>query len=168
MTPKVRQIILWFGLMLLLSGLQITLVPLLSVYGVVPSLLLIGTVFVSVYEGQITGMLLSFPAGLLVDAYFSAVVGITPLGLTLAAFIAGFFHDEEKHSLLIRTPKMMWIVLLASLVFHTVYVFSYFRGLGIEILSLVLRHVVAASAYTTLLAVIPLLFLARKSPRLKV
>lgn len=168
MTPRFRRLTLWLGLMMLLSVTQIAFAPLIGVYGIVPSFLLIGTVFISVYEGQIAGMLLSFPAGLLVDAYFSAVVGITPLGLTIAAFVAGFFYDEAKASLIIRAPRMILIVLLASLIFHIVFVFSYFRGLDIGFASLFTHHVLGASAYTTVLAVIPILFLVRTAPRLKV
>ena len=168
MSPKFRRGILGFGVLLLLALLQVTIVPLLGVGDVLPSVLLIGVVFVSLREGQLTAMLTAFPAGLLADAYLSGVVGISSLGLTLTAFATGYFHDEEKASLLIRGPKAIVITFGGALLYHVVYLFAYFRSLDLNILGMIGMHVIGASVYTTLLSVIPVLLLARRTPRLKV
>ncbi|MBR9974670.1 MAG: rod shape-determining protein MreD [Bacteroidetes bacterium] len=168
MTPNVRRMLAALGLLLFLAMLQSTIVPLIAISGAIPSLLLIGTVFVSLREGQMTAMIASFPAGILVDAYSSGLVGITALGLVVTAFAAGFFHDEEKASMLVRSPQAVAIMLPASLLFHTIYVFSYFQTLDIHFLPLFLRYVLGASLYTTVLSVIPVLIIARRRARLKV
>lgn len=168
MTADLRRILVAFGALLVLAILQSTIVPLIAITGVIPSLLLVGTVFVSLREGQMTAMIASFPAGILADAYSSGLVGITTLGLVVTAFAAGFFHDEEKAPMLIRSPRAVAIMLPASLLFHSIYVFSYFQTLDIHVFPLFLRHVLGASFYTTVLSVIPVLIISRRRARLKV
>jgi rod shape-determining protein MreD len=168
MTQQAKRIVLALALLLMLAIVQITVVPLISLGGVVPSVLLIGTVFLSLREGQMTGMLVSFPAGVLVDAYFSGLVGITSLGLTIAAFAVGYFHDEEKAHLLIRSPRAVAIIFFGATLFHLAYVFAYFQSLDIRMLSLLGLHVLGASVYTTVLSTVPVLIIARRASRLKV
>ncbi|MFA6232574.1 MAG: rod shape-determining protein MreD [Bacteroidota bacterium] len=168
MTVKLRRVLFSSALLLLLAIVQVTLAPLIGISGIVPSFLLIGTVFVSLREGQMIGMLVAFPAGLMADSYLSALVGITALGLTIAAFAAGFYHDEEKTPILIRSPRVMFIVFLSAILFHTVYVFAYFQSLQVDVLYLLASHVIGASLYTTVLSAIPVLLLSRRMGRLKV
>ncbi len=168
MTPKLQRALIAAAMLLVLAVLQVTIVPLISIGGVIPSFLLIGAVFVSLREGQMTGMLAAFPAGLLADAYLSALVGITPLGLTFAAFAAGFFHDEEKAQLLIRSPRAVLIVFLSALLFHLIYVFAYFQSLSIDLGSIVLKHILGASLYTMVVSAVPVLILSRRISGLKV
>lgn len=168
MSPKLRRAMLALGMMLLLAVVQVTIIPLIGIGEVQPSVLLIGVVFVSLREGQYTAMLTAFPAGLLADAYLSGVVGICSLALTITAFVTGMFHDEEKAGLLIRSPRVLAIILLGAIVYHLVYLFAYFRSMNLDILALIGMHVLGAAAYSTLLSTIPLLLLARRTPRLKV
>lgn len=168
MTPMLRQALAAFALLLALTVMQIAVMPLIAVSGAVPSLLLIGTVFISLRQGQLTAMLVSFPAGILADAYASGLVGLTSLGLVITAFGAGFFHDEEKAALFIRGPRAVAVLAPAALVFHAVYVFAYFQTLDIRLVPALLTHVLGASVYTTVLSVIPVLIMARRTPRLKV
>lgn len=168
MTPMLRQALSMFGWLLLLAVLQVAIVPLIAIANAVPSLLLIGTVLVALRHGQLTAMLVSFPVGILADAYTSGLVGLTSLGLAVTAFGAGFFHDEEKAATLIRGPRAVAVLFPSALVFHAIYVFSYFQSMSIRILPALLVHVLGAAVYTTVLSVIPVLFLARRSPRLKV
>ena len=168
MTPKLRSALIALALLAVLAVLQVTVIPLIAVSSVVPSLLLIGTVFVSLREGQMTGMLVAFPAGLLADAYFSGLVGISSLGLVVTAFAVGFFHNEEKAELMIRSPRAVGIMFPAALLYHLIYVFAYFQSLDVHILRMLFLHVFGAAVYTTVLSVIPVLIMARTAPRLKV
>lgn len=168
MTPKLRRSLLCLAILFVLAIAQAVVVPLISIANVIPSLLLIGTVFVTLREGQMTGMLVSFPAGLLVDAYSSALVGITPLGLTVAAFAAGFSFDEEKAPKVLRSPRAVMIVFFTAILYHLVAVFSYFQSLEIDLLWMMASHVLGATVYTTILSTIPVLLLARRVSRLKI
>lgn len=168
MTPKLRRTLWSSALLLALALLQVTFVPLISVGGFIPSFLLIGAVFITLREGQMTGMLMAFPAGLLVDAYLSAVVGITALSLTVAVFAAGFFHDEEQVQFQLGSPRTVLIIFLSALLFHVIYVFSYFQSLDIDIIQTLMAHVFGASIYTVVLSIIPVLVLARRTAKLKV
>ncbi|MDX9757980.1 MAG: rod shape-determining protein MreD [Bacteroidota bacterium] len=168
MSPKFRRALSALGILLLLAVVQVTIIPLIGIRDVLPSVLLIGVVFVSLREGQLTAMLTAFPAGLLADSYLSGVVGISSLGLTITAFATGFFHDEEKASVLIRSPRVIAIMFLGASVYHLIYLFAYFRSMDLDILALIGMHVLGAAAYTTLLSTIPILLLARRAHRLKV
>jgi rod shape-determining protein MreD len=167
-TPKLRSVLLHFALMMLMVMLQVSVAPLMSIGGIIPSFLLIGAVFVCLREGQMTGMLIVFPAGLLVDAYLSALVGITSLSLTIAVFAAGFFYDEEKTQLQLGSARSVLIVLMSALLYHGIYIFSYFQSLNIDILQLFVSHVLGSSLYTSVLSAIPVLVFARRTVKLKV
>ncbi len=168
MTPKFRRALWSLALVIALSVIQVTVAPLISIGGVIPSFLLIGAVFVCLREGQMTGMLIAFPAGLLVDAYLSALVGITALSLTVAVFAAGFFYDEEKVQFQLSSPRSVLIIFLSGVLFHLIHVFSYFQSLDIDIARIVMAHVFGASLYTAVLSTIPVLVFARRTARLKV
>ncbi|MFZ1729263.1 MAG: rod shape-determining protein MreD [Bacteroidota bacterium] len=168
MTPKLRQALISFGFLMLLAVLQITIAPLITIGSVMPAFLLIGSVFICLREGRMTAMLVAFPAGLFVDSYLSAVVGISTLSLTVAIFAAGFFYDEEKVQLQISSPRTVLIVFLSALLYHLIYVFSYFQSLDVNLVQLLTQHVFGASLYSTVISAIPVLLLARRTAKLKV
>ncbi len=168
MTLKLRRALFSLGMLLVLAIVQVVVVPLISINDVIPSVLLIGTVFISLREGQMTAMLTAFPAGLLADAYSSALVGISPLGLTVAAFAAGFFYDEEKAAAQLHSPRAVIIVFFSAILYHLVTVLAYFQSLNIDLLQMMALHVFGASVYTTILSTIPVLLLARRISRLQV
>lgn len=156
---------------LLVAGtvvLQISIVPLIRVVEVAPSLPLIAIAFISLREGATPSMLYAFPTGLLIDAYAGEVVGISSLALTIAAFAMSFFRDPEKTALLIRSGKAVAIVLFGAAIFSVVYVFAYFRTLDLNVVSILVRHVIGTSLYTAVMSTIPVLILARTGSRLRV
>ncbi|MBN1446296.1 MAG: rod shape-determining protein MreD [Bacteroidetes bacterium] len=168
MRPEIRTHLFSALFMAVLVILQVSVVPLMHVLGATPSLPLIGIAFIAMRHGSTPAMFYAFPSGLMIDAYIGEVVGISSLALTTAAFAMGFFHDAEKSALLIRSGKAVGIVLLGAVIFCVIYVFAYFRTLDFDIISILLRHVAGAAAYTALLSTIPVLILARSGSRLKV
>jgi rod shape-determining protein MreD len=168
MPPEFRKYLRYAILMLVLVILQVTFIPLITVFRIQPSLPLIGIVFLTIIEGRVPGMLFAFPAGLMVDLYSGAVVGISALSLTIAAFAVGYFFDPERSTQLLRSSKVVVLVLIASLLSTSIFAFTYLQRLDIALWGIILRHVVGSSIYTTVLSTIPVLILARISPRLKV
>ena len=166
MKAEYRAHLLLAGLILLLTIMQIVAGELISIAGVAPSFLLIGIVFVALLHGQFAAMLYGFPAGLLVDLYAGEIVGITSLAIVSVAFVIGFFYEEDRRDVLIRSPRMVLLILLAGFVFYAVYIFTYFRSLEIDILQLSLLHVFGGMIYSGVLGSIPVLILARVDKKL--
>lgn len=79
---------------LALLGLQISLIPHLAVYGVVPSLLLVMTVSYAVLLGNPYGLLAGLLAGALLDLTAGQMIG---LRLVLYTGIAGLAGTLEPH-----------------------------------------------------------------------
>lgn len=168
MQRDLRTYLLYALLIAVTVVLQITIVPLLQVMEVAPSLPLIGIAFISLREGPTPAMLYAFPAGLLIDSYGGEVVGISSLALTIAGFAMSFFRDPEKTALLIRSGKAVAIVLFGGATYSLVYVLAYFRMLDVDIAAILLRHVIGTSLYTAVVSTIPVLILARTDSRLRV
>jgi len=154
--------------MLALVVLQITVAELISIATVQPNFPLLACVYIALHRNRVAAMLHGFPAGFLIDLYTGEVVGISSLSLLAAAFVAGFFRDEEHPELLLRGPRAVLITTLAALVFHLLYVFTYFRTLEFDIIDVGLKYVLGAALYTGILSSLPVLILARSDKRLRV
>ena len=161
MNTEYRIHLRFAGMMLLLAIAQIAVGDLISIAGIVTSFLLIGIVFIALLRGQVVAMLHGFPAGLLVDLYAGEVVGITSMALVTVAFLIGFFYEEDRRDVLIRSLRMVLLITLAAFLFNLIYLFTYFRSLEIDILQLVLLHVIGGMLYTGVLGAIPVMILAR-------
>lgn len=161
MSTEFRAHLQFAGIMLLLTILQVAFAGLISVAGVVPAFLLIGIIFISQLRGQLAAMLHAFPMGLLVDLYAGEVVGLTSLALLLAGFATGFFYQEDRRDVLIRTPRMVLLIAFGASLYYAVYVFTYFRSLEIDIIALIALHLLGGTLYTTVVGSIPVMFLAR-------
>jgi rod shape-determining protein MreD len=168
MRPDLRIYFWYTALLVLLVVLQVTFVPLISVWGIQPSLPLVGLLFIGLKKGAAPAMLYAFPSGLLIDLYMGEVVGISALALVVSAFTIGFFFDDEKSALVIRSPRAVLVAALAGFVFSAVYVFAYFQNLDFHFADILLKHVLGATIFTTILSAIPVLILASTGSRLKV
>ncbi len=168
MRLEVRRYVWYAGMMLVLVALHVSVVPLISVGDAIPSLPLIGLVFIALHEGATPGMLYAFPAGLMIDLYMGEVVGISALALVVSTFAVGLFFDAEKTARVIRSPRVVALVLLAAAIFGLIYVFAYFQSLSFDLNAILLQHVLASAVYTAVLSTIPVLILARTGSRLKV
>ena len=74
--------ILKFVLPVILAIVQITLMPLLSVWGGYPNILVIGITFAILFDNENEAMLIAIIGGILLD-----FASVTPMGLNLLMFI---------------------------------------------------------------------------------
>ena len=74
-----------------LAIIQTTVIPLISINGYVPDLILILLVLYTLKEGQMYGMILGFVLGFFFDLATGNVIGSTMLSKTVAGFVAGYF-----------------------------------------------------------------------------
>ncbi|MDD6034994.1 MAG: rod shape-determining protein MreD [Lachnospiraceae bacterium] len=132
--------------------LQSTVMPAISMAGVVPDLLLILIITVAYTRGRIAGMFTGLAAGLLTDACFGEMVGLCALFYLCIGYLAGFskkIYDERDY----MVPILMMIA------GEFLYSFSYYVAhfllrsrteFGYYFLHLILPRMV----YTVLAAVV--------------
>lgn len=99
--------------------LQSTVMPAISLAGVVPDLLLVLVVTVAYTRGRIDGMLTGLAAGLLTDVCFNDMVGLCALFYLCIGYFAGYarnVYDERDYIL----PLLMVVA------GEFVYSFSYY------------------------------------------
>jgi rod shape-determining protein MreD len=148
------------GLLLLLVQLNLGYV---AIENITPDLLVIMVVYIAVREGQFAGALFGFSLGLLFDLISSDITGTNALSKLLAGFIAGYFYNEQLGlAESVGNLRFLGIVAFATLVHNAVYYFFYIQPTDLSFTRFFLRSGIAATLYTTVVAVLVTLVAARK------
>jgi rod shape-determining protein MreD len=142
--------------------IQTTVVPLISVAGVLPDLILILLVFYSIRTGNIYGAILGFIFGLFYDLITGSLLGSAMLSKTLVGFIAGYFSNENKRDLYLHSYPFILIVLLCSLIDSIVYSFFSDTDLGRNILLLFFEQGMLPGLYTSIISLIVMIFMPKR------
>ncbi len=147
------------SIFLLLSAVQITIIPFLSVDLISPNLLVIFVTFYSLQLKKSHALWLGFAAGLIFDLISGGITGVTAFGLTLTAFITA----ENRHRF---NPSEILSYKFIALVFVNASVFAlvtnFLNGFTVNILYAIFIYGLLSGVYTSLFAV-PLLFLIPES-----
>lgn len=143
-------------LALVLSLVHVVFLRFIAVSSVTPDLLLILTVWISLVEGQFTGMVAGFLCGLLFDAVSADVLGSNALAKTVAGFVAGYFHREGFGAQALGSPRFLLIVAVCGLVHNLLYYFFYVRPMDVSFPRIFLVFSIATTLYTTVFAVFPM------------
>lgn len=148
---------------LLLSVVHVLLIRFIAVAAVTPDLLLILCVWIAVYEGQMTGLLAAFGAGVIFDFVSADVPGTNALAKILAVFIAGYFYKENRQKKILGSYQFLVIIVTCAFIHNLVYFFFYLQPMEMSFWKFFIRYGVATTLYTTVIASIPMLIMARKS-----
>ena len=91
-------VVRYFFISLGLVILQTTLVRFMAIETIVPDLLLIWIVAIALVEGQAAAITAGFILGLGIDLLsgHDGMLGLAALSKTVAGFVAGFFHDDNR------------------------------------------------------------------------
>jgi len=153
-------IILFFPLLLL----QSTLVPLISIVGVIPDLILILLVYFTLRMGQIHGTVLGFIYGFLLDMITGNILGSAMIAKTLSGFVTGYFYNENKLDIYFKSVVFSLIVLLSATIDS--FIFSFFSSVELE-KSILLRFFeqgMFPGIYTAVISLILVMFHPRRNP----
>lgn len=153
-------IILFFPLLLL----QSTLVPLISIVGVIPDLILILLVYFTLRMGQIHGTVLGFVYGFLLDMITGNILGSAMIAKTLSGFVTGYFYNENKLDIYFKSVVFSLIVLLSATIDS--FIFSFFSSVELE-KSILLRFFeqgMFPGIYTAVISLILVMFHPRRNP----
>jgi rod shape-determining protein MreD len=143
--------------------LQLTVIQLISVFGIVPNLILILIVYYTLLGGQIYGTVLGFFLGFLFDIFSGSIIGSTMLSFTVAAFITGFFFNENKVDTNTASYFFLFIIFIASFIQSFIYsiVGNFNPDIGITVF--LFEGGILPAVYTTLFGILLLVYNARKA-----
>ena len=134
--------------------IQISIIPLLSIAGIIPDLILITLVYYAISRNQLYGTLLGASYGLLVDLITGNLLGSSMLAKTIAGFSAGYFSGETKKDINTSTYTFSFIVLMCALINDVI--FSFFSAFDIQtnIITLLFEQALIPSLYTAVVSVL--------------
>ncbi len=137
---------------LVLSLMHVMLLDLISVGGMTPDLLVILCVFISVYEGQFTGVIAGFAIGLFFDIVSFDLIGTNALSKTIVGFFAGYFYKDGFEKITLGSIKFLIVVFISNLLNNLVYYMIFTKPSELSFLQFFLRYGLSMSFYTTVFA----------------
>ena len=153
-------IILFFPLLVI----QSTIVPLVTIVGVVPDLILILLVYFTLRMGQLHGTILGFIYGFLLDLITGNIFGSAMISKTLSGFVTGYFYNENKLDLYFKSVVFSLIVFLSSTIDS--FIFSFFSSVELEktILLRFFEQGMFPGIYTAVISLVLVMFHPRRNP----
>ncbi len=153
-------IVIFFPLLLL----QSTVVPFISIAGVIPDLILILLVYFTLRMGQMHATILGFIYGFFLDIITGNIFGSAMIAKTLSGFVAGYFYNENKLDIYFKSIAFSLIVLLSSTIDS--FIFSFFSSVELEksILLRFLQQGMFPGIYTAVVSLVLVMFHPRRNP----
>lgn len=153
-----RSILIVLGLLLL----QTTFIPLLSLGGMVPDLLLVWVVYTALRRGQVETTIAGFLVGLLQDLVSTQLFGLAALSKTIAGFLAGYFYNENKTDQTLGTYRFLLVVGLCSLAHNGIYFLIFLQGTDVSLILTTMQFSLATTAYTMAVSALPMFAFSRR------
>lgn len=141
---------------------QMTVLPLISIQGITPDLILILLLFFILKEGQLYGTTMGFVFGLLFDIISGGVLGSASFSKTLAGFAGGYFYNENTSQSFLTTYRFSLVVLLCSLIDSTVFAFFSGSDFDYSLAIVFLRQGIIPAAYTAVVSNVVLFFVPKR------
>ena len=141
---------------------QTTVIPLISLNGVIPDLVLIFLVFYAIKNGQVYGTILGFIYGLLFDLITGSLLGSAMLSKTISGFIAGYFSNENKREQYLKSYNFALIVLLCAAIDSIVYSFFSAIELNRNVFLIFFQQGMLPGLYTSAISIFLIFFLPRR------
>jgi rod shape-determining protein MreD len=143
--------IVWIVVICLLYILQCALIPLVTLNGIKPDLLLITVLSTGLLVGKEKGVAIGFFAGLLADLASGGVFGSHTLSKMAIGYGAGMLERKVfKENILLPLLAVMVATVIHSVLMTGILVFLGFR---VEFFSLVLYNLLPLLAYNVIVAV---------------
>ena len=143
--------------------IQTTIIPLISINGVIPDLIIILLVFYTLRNGQIYGTVLGFIYGLLFDLFTGSLLGSSMLAKSLAGFIAGYFANENKIEIYFKSYNFALIVLLCSVINSVINAFFSSVEFNSNLFVMIFQLGLLPGLYTSVVSLISIVFYPRRN-----
>jgi rod shape-determining protein MreD len=117
------DIVKWVALFMLVLILQTSFLPVISIAGIKPDLLMIALFFFSLKYGVTPGLFVGFFLGLAQDLYAPAILGQNALTKTVIGAFVGLFNERMMRTdLLIKTILLLVTFLLHDILFMIIQI----------------------------------------------
>lgn len=147
---------------LLIVVAQTQVMRFLSLEGITPDILMIWVVYIALTGGQMQGMIWGFCVGVLFDLVTGNFIGLSALTKTICGFLAGYFFNENKTALTLKSHRFVIIVLGVSIVHNAMYFVILTQGTDIGFLRAIFQFGLATALYTSVLTLLPMFRFGRK------
>lgn len=154
----VLPIIIFFPVLLF----QLTVIPLISIDGVIPDMILILLVYYSISHGQIYGTVLGALFGFLFDLITGSLLGSMMLSKTVAGFVAGYYSAETRKEKFLNTYAFILIILLCAVIDSLIYSFFSAVDFNTSIFKLFFDQALLPALYTGVVSSIIIFFPYRR------
>jgi rod shape-determining protein MreD len=145
------SILIWFGVLVVTIVLQSTLIPLISIKGIHPDLLLVIVVSYALLSGKESGVGMGFFAGLLQDLVSGSIFGISTLSKLATGYVFGLAERKvfKEHVLLPILATLMATLFNGVVGIILLLIFGY----KVDIVAAVMQNVVPLIGYNVIVAV---------------
>ncbi len=150
------------AIIVVLLLVQTTFIPLISLGGFLPDLLMIWLVVVALQRGQIEATVTGFAAGLLQDLVATKFLGLAALSKTIAAFVLGYFYNENMVEHTLGSYRFVMLVALGSFLHDLVFFLVFLQGTEQPIFFLSIELSAGMALYTAVIAVLPMFAFSRR------
>jgi len=151
---QILPILIFFPVLLI----QITVIPLISIDGIIPDLILILLVYYSISYNQIYGTVLGASYGFLFDLITGSLLGSMMLSKTVVGFIAGYYSAETQRDKFLNTYAFTFIVLLCAVIDSIIYSFFSAVDFNTNIFKLFFDQALLPALYTGVVSTIIIFF----------
>ncbi|MFZ6033844.1 MAG: rod shape-determining protein MreD [Melioribacter sp.] len=152
-------------LFILVAAVQLTVVPLISISGIAPNLLIVLITFYALSYGQIFGMSLGFIFGFLYDLISGGAVGINMFAMTISGFMAGYFYNENKIEINTATMNFFYINLVAAVAYSFLYTLIAAARPDLNLFILLIEGSLLPALYTSVFALPVVIAMPRRELR---
>ncbi len=145
--------IIFILILLTLSNffLQSSILPYISIFGVVPNTSIILIICISLFKGKYYGGIFGMLIGLLQDVIFSPIIGIN----AFIYFFLGYFLGSIENRLMRDNAFIPILFSILGIIYYnfTFYVFTYFLSQDIPFLSFARKTLLTEIIYTSILSI---------------
>ena len=116
----INSLLRWTGLFILVYILQTTIVPVITVFGVRPDLLIVTLFFLAIRKGGCPTVFAGFILGLAQDFYSPQILGQNALAKSVVGYFAGIFNER----LMRLDPFTQLALLFITFILHDAIYFT--------------------------------------------
>lgn len=137
---------------LLLSFLQIVLVPIIEIAESLPNIVFIYVIWLTLRYGRFVGLISAFILGLIYDIFSLQLMGVSSLSFLFGVFFASFWYKQNKEFLILNSYRFILIVFVAGLIANLIQNLFYLRMSELEFLKVFLLKWFGSTVYTSVLS----------------
>lgn len=145
-----------------LAIIQLVIIPLISISGAVPNLVLILIVYFTLLNGQAYGTVLGFTLGFFLDLISGGLLGAFMFSFTISAFIAGYFYGENKIEINTGSYFFLLILFIAGVINSFIYSAVSNSNTNVSVVLLFVEEGLIPGVYTTLFGLPLIVFSSKK------